>query len=124
MKSDYIDKDTLRPGDKVGIKIPTRLGWGYFRYQKLHVMTIERITPARTKFVMKNGAEFGKDEPFYPITEEAQNESYVTECAENISRCLGTLEQLRRDGKFYTLDDEFIVTTSELLKKICESAVR
>lgn len=28
--NDTINKDTLKPGDMVGIKVPTRIGWGFF----------------------------------------------------------------------------------------------
>ena len=119
MYKDTINKDTLKPGDVVGIKRATQIGWTYFRYPKTVAMTIERITPARTKFVMTNGCEFGKNEPFYPITVESQNQSYVAECAKKIGRCFAELENLRKDGKLYTQDDDFIVTTSELLEQIC-----
>lgn len=51
-----IDKSTLKPGDVVGIRMKTQIGWGFFRYPKTIPLTIERITPARTKFVMTNGA--------------------------------------------------------------------
>lgn len=97
-----INKDTLKPGDVVGIKRATQIGWTYFRYPKTVAMTIERITPARTKFVMTNGCEFGKNEPFYPITAESRNQSYVAECAKKIGRCFAELENLRaKVEKFY-----------------------
>lgn len=57
---DSIDKNTLKPGDVVGIRVKTQIGWGFFRYPKTIPLTIERITPARTKFVMTNGSEFAK----------------------------------------------------------------
>lgn len=52
MYSDTIQKDSLKVGDVVGIRKVTRLGWGCFRYPRIFAMTIKRITPARTKFVM------------------------------------------------------------------------
>ena len=41
-----IDKSTLKPGDIVGIKIPTKIGWGYFRYAETIPMTIAN-TPSK-----------------------------------------------------------------------------
>ena len=70
---DSIDKNTLKPGDVVGIRVKTQIGWGFFRYPKTIPLTIERITPARTKFVMTNGSEFGRRDSFYPITAETNN---------------------------------------------------
>lgn len=117
---DFINKDTLKPGDVVGIKRATKIGWVFFRYPKTVPMTIERITPARTKFIMTNGAEFKRNEPFCQVTAESQNESYVAECAEKINRYLLDLDALRRDGKLYKQDDETIVKVSELLERICK----
>lgn len=31
---DSIDKNTLKPGDVVGIRVKTQIGWGFFRYPK------------------------------------------------------------------------------------------
>ncbi len=118
--NDTINKDTLKPGDMVGIKVPTRIGWGFFRYPKLLIMTIKRITPARTKFIMTNGAEFNKHEPFYPITEEAQRKSNVAICAETISACLNKLDNLQRNGKLFSVDDIIIEHAADLLSKICD----
>ena len=120
---DTINKDTLKPGDVVGIRIAARIGWGFFRYAKTIPMTIERITPARTKFVMTNGNEFTKHEPFYPVTEKSQHETSVAICAENISTALLRLDELRRNGKLYKQDDDFIVKTAEQLTKILDEVV-
>lgn len=117
---DTINKDTLKPGDIVGIKIQTQIGWGFFRYAKTIPMTIKRITPARNKFIMTNGCEYGKHDSFYPITAESENETYVAMCAEKISKCFSRLEQLRREGKLYKQDDDFIIKTSEILEEICK----
>lgn len=121
MCSREINKDTLKPGDVVGIKKCTQIGWSYFRYPTTIPFKIKRITPARTKFIMTNGAEFSKNEPFYLISAEAQNETYIAECAKKISRYLSEIDSLQRDGKLYTQDDDFIVKTSELLEQICKS---
>lgn len=118
--NDIINQDTLKPGDVVGIKRATKIGWSFFRYPKTVPMTIERITPARTKFIMTNGAEFKRSDPFYQVTAESQNESYIAECAEKINRYLLILDALRRDGKLYKQDDETIVTVYELLERICK----
>lgn len=115
-----IDKSTLKPGDIVGIKIPTKIGWGYFRYAETIPMTIERITPARTKFIMKNGCEFSKHEPFYIITDKDILETNVAKCAKKISKCLSTLETMRKNGEIYSQSDESIVNTAALLEKLCE----
>lgn len=124
MYRDCIDKNTLKPGDTVGIKIATRIGWGYFRYPKTVAMTIERITPARTKFIMKNGCEFKKSDSFYPLTAESQNQTYVAECAEKIGRYFNEIETLRQHDKLYTLDDERIVKISELFEQIHKEVSR
>lgn len=117
---DTIDKKALRPGDIVGIKRPTRLVWGFFRYPQISIMTIERITPDRTKFVMTNGAEFGKRELFYRVTEEMQRQSHIAECAETISTCLNKSDDLKRNGKLFSVDDATIERVSELILKICD----
>lgn len=120
MYRDCINKDTLKPGDVVGIRKATQIGWGYFRYPKTIPMTIERITPARTKFVMTNGCEYGKNEPFYPLTEEAKRQTQIANCAVKISKCFSELENLRRDGKLYQQNDDFIVMAADLLERICK----
>ena len=124
MREETINKDVLKPGDVVGIRKGTQIGWSYFRYPTTVAMTIERITPARTKFVMTNGSEFGKNEPFYPLTAESQYQTYVANCAKKIGMCLSEIENLRRDGKLYAQDDDFIVKTSELLTQICKEVAR
>ena len=124
MREETINKDVQKPGDVVGIRKGTQIGWSYFRYPTTIAMTIERITPARTKFVMTNGSEFGKNEPFYPLTAESQHQTYVANCAKKIGACLSEIENLRRDGKLYTQDDDFIVKTSELLTQICKEVTR
>lgn len=120
---DVIDKSTLKPGDVVGVRTQTQIGWGFFRYPKTIPMTIERITPARTKFVMTNGAVFGRHDPFYPITEKTQHETCVAKCAEKISSSLMALERLQRDGKLFSQDDDFIVKCAERLEQILHEVV-
>lgn len=117
---DIIDKSTLKPGDVVGIRLKTQIGWGFFRYPKTIPVTIQRITPARTKFVTTDGRVFGKHDPFYPITPETDQQTRVAVCAEKIYRSLSELEELRRSGKLYHKDDDFIEKTSALLEQICE----
>lgn len=124
MREETINKDTLKPGDIVGIRKGTQIGWSYFRYPTTVAMTIERITPARTKFIMTNGNEFGKNEPFYPLTAESQHQTYVANCAKKIGRCLSEIENLRRDGELYKQDDEIIVKISELLTQICKEVTK
>lgn len=118
MYRDELRKDTLQVGDKIGIKYPTRLGWSFFRYPKTIVRTIARITPARTKFVMDDGTEYGKNEAFYKITEQNQHETHVARCAESIERYLNTLESKRREGKIYVPDDEKIIRLCGLLESV------
>lgn len=117
---DIIDKSTLKPGDVVGIRLKTQIGWGFFRYPKTIPVTIQRITPARTKFVTTDGRVFGKHDPFYQITPETNQQTRVAVCAEKIYRSLSKLEELRRSGKLYHKDDDFIEKTSALLEQICE----
>lgn len=40
---DVIDKSTLKPGDVVGVRMKTQIGWGFFRYPKTIPLTIERL---------------------------------------------------------------------------------
>lgn len=120
---DVIKKDTLKPGDVVGIRVRTQIGWGFFRYAKTIPLTIERITPARTKFVMTNGSEFGKHDCFYPVTAQSNNETYVAKCAEKIHKALMTLDDLQRSGKLYKQDDDFIVKTAERLEQILDGVM-
>ena len=120
MYDNPINKDSLNPGDVVGIKRPIQIGWGYFRYHMTIPMTIERITPARTKFVMTNGCEYDKNEPFYPISEETEKKTQIAQCAQEIHECLFKLDTLRKQGKLYTQDDEFIVKAAGLLEQVCK----
>lgn len=117
---DIIDKSTLKPGDVVGIRLKTQIGWGFFRYPKTIPVTIQRITPARTKFVTTDGRVFGKHDPFYSITPETDQQTRVAVCAEKVYRSLTKLEELRRSGKLFQQDDDFIEKTSALLEQICE----
>lgn len=120
MYRDTLPKDSLKVGDVVGIREPTQIGWSYFRYPMTIPMTIERITPARTKFVMTNGCEYGKNEPFYSITEESTKRNQIARCALKLNKHLAELEKLQREGKLFTQNDEFIVKASELLEQICK----
>lgn len=123
MMPDVIDKNILKPGDVIGVRVKTQIGWGFFRYPKTIPLTIERITPARTKFVMTNGSWFGRHDYFYPITAETSNQTYVAECAEKIHTALMTLDRLQRDGKLFKQDDDFIVKTAERLQRILDEVV-
>lgn len=123
MMPDVIDKNILKPGDVVGVRVKTQIGWGFFRYPKTIPLTIERITPARTKFVMTNGSGFGRHDYFYPITAETSNQTYVAECAEKIHTALMTLDRLQRDRKLFKQDDDFIVKTAERLQRILDEVV-
>lgn len=123
MIPDVIDKNTLKPGDVVGVRMKTQIGWGFFRYPKTIPLTIERITPARTKFVMTNGSEFGRYDSFYPITAETDNQTYVAECAEKIHTALVILDRLQRERKLFKQDDDFIVKTAERLQRILDEVV-
>lgn len=96
---------------------------GFFRYPKTIPLTIERITPARTKFVMTNGAEFGRNNIFYPVTAETNHRTHVAKCAEKISSSLMALERLQRDGKLFSQDDDFIVKCAERLEQILHEVV-
>lgn len=120
---DVIDKSTLKLGDVVGVRMKTQIGWGFFRYPKTIPLTIERITPARTKFVMTNGAELGRNAVFYPITAETNHRTHVAKCAEKISSSLMALERLQRDGKLFSQDDDFIVKCAERLEQILHEVV-
>lgn len=120
---DVIDKSTLKPGDVVGIRMKTQIRWGFFRYPKTIPLTIERITPARTKFVMTNGAEFGRNNIFYPVTAETNHRTHVAKCAGKISSSLMALERLQRDGKLFSQDDDFIVKCAERLEQILHEVV-
>lgn len=117
---DIIDKSALKPGDVVGVRLKTQIGWGFFRYPKTIPVTIKRITPARTKFVTTDGREFGKHDFFYHITSETNRHTHVAICAERIYRSLTKLEELRRSGNLFKQDDNFIEKASELLEQICE----
>ena len=83
---EIIDKSALKPGDVVGVRLKTKIGWGFFRYPKTIPVTIKRITPARTKFVTTDGREFGKHDSFYHITSETNRHTHVAICAERIYR--------------------------------------
>ena len=120
---DSIDKNILKRGNVIGIRVKTQIGWGFFRYPKTIPLTIERITPARTKFVMTNGSEFGRHDSFYPITAETNNQTYIAECAEKIHMALVTLDRLQREGKIFKQDDDFIVRTAERLQQILDEVI-
>ena len=120
---DTIDKDLLKPGDVVGVQMKTQIEWKFFRYPKTIPLTIERITPARTKFIMTNGSEFGRHDSFYPITAETSNQTYIAECAEKIHAILATLDSLQRNGKLFSQDDDFIVRTAERLQQILDEVM-
>lgn len=118
-----IDKNILKPGDVVGVRVKTQIGWGFFRYPKTIPHTIKRITPARTKFIMTNGSEFGRHDSFYPITAETSSQTHVAECAEKIHKALMILDRLQQDGKLFKQDDDFIVRTAERLQQISDEVV-
>lgn len=114
-----VDKSTLKVGDTVGI-LYSSLGWTRFRYEKIQLMTIERITPARTKFIMTNGRTFSKDTVFYKNTDEAKRRNFVVECAESIDKCMDKIEKCYGKGKLLRKSDKKIIKISEILKELCK----
>lgn len=114
----YLDKDTLKPGDIVGIPHYVQLGWNNFRYMKVIPKVINRITPARTKFVMDDKTEYDKRHAFCKITEETEHENKIAECARNIHDSLFKLESMRREGKLFSRDDETLFKVSNCFNEI------
>ena len=115
VKLTYINKDTLKPGDTVGVAYETRLGWKTFRYVKILPEVIKRITPARTKFIMQNGTEHGKHIGFYAITEETEHRTRVAKCAENINRAIFDLSRM---DNLFKKNDETLIKVSSMLDEI------
>ena len=114
----FLDKSTLKPGDIVGIPHYITLGWGNFRYMKVVPKVINRITPARTKFIMDDKTVYDKRQAFCKITEETVHENRVAECAKNIHDSLYKIDSMRRSGNLFHMDDETLIKTSSFFDEI------
>ena len=80
-----IDRETIKPGDIVGVPREVSIGWGTFRYEKIIPMKVKRITPAKTKVIMENNVEYDRYQPFYELDEDAKNHTNVAESAERLN---------------------------------------
>ena len=74
---DSIDKNTLKPGDVVGIKVKTQIGWGFFRYPKTIPLTIERHLPKCTLFDCWLERDYMKCEACKNACDKAEREKNV-----------------------------------------------
>lgn len=115
-----IDRNTMKPGDTVGVPRKVYIGWGTFRYVKIVPMKVQRITPAKTKIVMENGVEYDRYQKFYELDEDAKNQTYVAECAERLNDALYELQGFKLQGKLFTMKDDTIVALSESMDKVME----
>ncbi len=111
-----INKDELKPGDRVYICQGTMIGCGYFRYPRYIPEVIKRITPKRTKFVMVSGKEFGRDTVFYNITAKELHENHVAVSAKNLSHFLFKAEQV--SDWYRNMTDEEIIEAADLMEKV------
>lgn len=111
-----LNKDELKPGDRVYICQGTMIGWGYFRYPRYTPEVIKRITPKRTKFVMESGKEFGRDTVFYKLTDKERHTNHVAVSAKKLSHFLFEAGQV---GDWYKrMTDEEIVEAADLMEKV------
>lgn len=117
MYRDEINKDTLKVGDVVGVRVPTQIGWGYFRYPKTFDTAITRITPARNKFVTEKFGDMSKNDPFYKITPENDWQTTVALCAQDIIVRLRKLDKIRSSDGLNSLSDVTIVKLSKMLEE-------
>lgn len=120
MKLKEIDKSTLKPGDVVGIAYSVKIGWRYFRYQKIIPKKIKRITPARTKFITEDGCEYGKCDWFYEVNAESERQTKVALCAESIYKALSDIEDIEREGNLFSKSDDVLVALSGILNTAME----
>lgn len=120
MYRDEINKDTLKVGDVVGVRLSTRIGWGYFRYPKTFSTVITRITPARSKFVTKKFGDMSKSDPLFKITTENNWQTTVALCAQDIIGHLQKLDRVRDCDGMNRLSDTAIVKLSNMLARCVE----
>lgn len=113
-----LDKRMLNPGDTVGIPQYVNIGWKNFRYARVVPKTIERITPARTKFVMTDGVSYGAHAVFCAITPETEYRNKIVDCAENINSVLLELLLMKRDDRILTKADDTLVRLSNALNEV------
>ena len=118
MYSKELDKMKLNPGDVVGIPYYVNLGWKQFRYARIVPKTIQRITPARTKFVMTDGVSYGVHAAFRAITPETEYQNKIIDCAENINSILLDLLMKKRNDDILTKDDDTLVRLSDALDEV------
>lgn len=109
-----VDKTSLKVGDTIGVPIETRIGWSTFRYPRYKPCTIARITPARTKFVMRDGEEYSNKTTFYALGEDTLYQTEIANCACILSKCLFDIERLKQQGLLFKKDDETIRKASFL----------
>lgn len=120
MYPDEINKDNLKVGDVVGVRYPTQIGWGYFRYPKTFATVITRITPARNKFVTEKFGGMRKSDPIYKITSENNWQTTVALHAQDITEHLRKLDKIRSYDGLNRLSDTAIVNLSKLLAECVE----
>lgn len=112
-----LNKDNLKPGDVIGIMMPVGDGYAKFRYKKVVPMTIERISPARKKFVTSNGWEFSDKDDFYSVENEPSYETRVAQLFENTAKYFNSIDDARRKGLRH-MDDEHIIALADAVEKV------
>ena len=115
-----INRDTLQVGDVVGVPYRVSIGWGNFRYDRIVPMTVTRITPKRTKFVLNNSLELTPRNSMVEYDEEAKKQTAIAECAKQLSDSVYRIDNLKREGKLFRLSDEKLVKIAALMKQIEE----
>lgn len=113
-----LDRNKLKVGDTVGVPYPI------YRNDEIIPMTVKRITPAKTKIVMSNDHEFGRDAILFEMDEECMMKMRVTECAKNIYKKIDELNQEETCTKLFSVSDEVIITVSNLLDEVMEALTK
>ena len=123
-KLTYVNIDDLKVGDVVGFCRYPSFGWRRcFRYPIVTNYTIERITPKRTKFVLKGGIELNEHEARGLVIpdEESKRQSEVAKTFSDLKNIQNKLDEAGIHGNHIIeikLLDEELIEYHKMMKSI------
>ena len=120
-----VNLDDLKVGDVVGFCIYPTFGWHrQFRYPIVEPLTIKRITPKRTKFVLEGDIELdirSAKQLLVVVDEEAERQTIVAKSLVDLNRILSKIDDKRRVGTHITeqkLSDVELMEYHKFMKSI------
>lgn len=107
--------EDLNVGDVVCIAREVHHNWTIFRHHKYQEGVVERITPKKTKAVVKGYGDCDRYTPIYRPSEETKR---LTDIANKFIYLCNSVYRLRNEVRLTYLSDEEIVELASKFKEI------